>query len=166
MLILLYGNNIQKTHLNSWRSGKFRYFLQSFQYRDVTWIGLRIALSSQKHTKYTENQGTFFTVESYFTPSAEAKIMTHHNDNTLWLCTWWRHQMETFSALLAICAGNSPAPVNSPHKRQWGGALMFSLICVWINSWGNNREAGDLRRYRVHYDVSVMDKNGSLWFNH
>ena len=22
--------------------------------------------------------------------------------------TWWRHQMETFSALLAICAGNSP----------------------------------------------------------
>ena len=31
--------------------------------------------------------------------------------------TWWRHQMETFSALLAICAGNSPVPVNSPHKR-------------------------------------------------
>ena len=24
--------------------------------------------------------------------------------------TWWRHQMETFSALLAICAGNSPVP--------------------------------------------------------
>ena len=23
---------------------------------------------------------------------------------------WWRHQMETFSALLAICAGNSPVP--------------------------------------------------------
>ena len=39
--------------------------------------------------------------------------------------TWWRHQMETFSALLAIFAGNSP--VNSPHKGQWRGALMFSL---------------------------------------
>ena len=46
---------------------------------------------------------------------------------------------ETFSALLAICAGNSPWPVNSPHKGQWGGALMFSLICVWINGWVNNR---------------------------
>ena len=25
-------------------------------------------------------------------------------------CTWWRHQMETFSALLAICARNSAVP--------------------------------------------------------
>ena len=33
---------------------------------------------------------------------------------------------------------------------------MFSLICVWINDWVNNREAGDLRRYRTHYDVMVM----------
>ena len=33
---------------------------------------------------------------------------------------------------------------------------MFSLICVWINSWVNNREAGDLRHHRGHYGVSVM----------
>ena len=33
---------------------------------------------------------------------------------------------------------------------------MFSLICVWINGWVNNREAGDLRRHRGHYDVNVM----------
>ena len=33
---------------------------------------------------------------------------------------------------------------------------MFSLICVWINGWVNNRKAGDLRRYCGHYDVSVM----------
>ena len=49
------------------------------------------------------------------------------------------------------------SPVNSPHKGQWRGALMFSLICVWINGWVNNREAGDLRRYRAHCDVTVMD---------
>ena len=70
--------------------------------------------------------------------------------------SWWRHQMETFSALLAICAGNSPVPGEFPHKGQWRGALMFSLICVWINGWVNNRKAGDLRRYRAHYDVIVM----------
>ena len=69
---------------------------------------------------------------------------------------WWRHQMETFSALLALCAGNSPVPVNSPHKGQWREALMFSLICARINDWVNNREAGDLRRHRGHYDVIVM----------
>ena len=46
--------------------------------------------------------------------------------------------------------------VNSPHKGQRRGALMFSLICVWINGWENNREAGDLRRHHAHYDVIVM----------
>ena len=46
--------------------------------------------------------------------------------------------------------------VNSPHKGQWCGALMFSLICAWINDWVNNREAGDLRCYRAHHDVIVM----------
>ena len=48
------------------------------------------------------------------------------------------------------------SPVNSPHEGQWRRALMFSLICAWINDWVNNREAGDLRRHRAHYDVNVM----------
>ena len=48
------------------------------------------------------------------------------------------------------------SPVNSPHKGQWRGALMISSICAWINDWVNNREAGDLRRNCVHYDVIVM----------
>ena len=39
---------------------------------------------------------------------------------------------------------------------QWRGALMFSLICFWINGWENNRQAGDLRRYRAQYDVIVL----------
>ena len=69
---------------------------------------------------------------------------------------WWRHQMETFSTWLALCAGNSPVPVKSPYKGQWRRALMFSLICVWINGLVYNREAGDLGHHRGHYDVSVM----------
>ena len=48
------------------------------------------------------------------------------------------------------------SPVTSPHEGQWRGALMFSLLCVWINGWVNNREPGDLIRYRTHYDVTVM----------
>ena len=56
-----------------------------------------------------------------------------------------------------VVRGIHRSPVNSPHKGQWRGALMFSLICVWINSWINNRKAGDLRRYRAHYDVIVME---------
>ena len=45
-------------------------------------------------------------------------------------------------------------------KGQWRGALILSLICVWINGWVNNHEAGDLRRYRAHCDVSVMANDG------
>ena len=48
------------------------------------------------------------------------------------------------------------SPVNFPHKGQWRGALMFTLICARMNGWVNNREAGDLRRYLAHYDVIVM----------
>ena len=69
---------------------------------------------------------------------------------------WWRHQMETFPRNWPFVRGIHRGPVNSPHKGQWRGALMFSLICVWINSWVNNRETGDLRCHRAHYDVSVM----------
>ena len=56
------------------------------------------------------------------------------------------------------------SPVNSPHKGQWLGALMFSLICSWINVWVNNREAGELRRHRAHYDVIVMQKWLLWWY--
>ena len=48
------------------------------------------------------------------------------------------------------------SPVNSPHKGQRRGDLMFSLICAWITCWVNNREAGDLRRHCAHYDITVM----------
>ena len=54
------------------------------------------------------------------------------------------------------------SPVNSPHKGQWREALMFSLICAWLNGWVNNHGAGDLRRHRSHYDVIVMI-NREMW---
>ena len=47
-------------------------------------------------------------------------------------------------------------PLNSPHKRQWHGALMFSLICAWLNCWANNRDASDLRHHPAYCDVTVM----------
>ena len=55
-----------------------------------------------------------------------------------------------------LVRGIHRSPVNSPHKGQWRGALMYSLICEWTNGWANNREAGDLGRHRAHYDVIVM----------
>ena len=64
--------------------------------------------------------------------------------------------METFSALLAICAGNSPVPGEFPAQRPVTRSFDVFFDLRLINGWVNNRKAGDLRRYRAHYDVMVM----------
>ena len=83
------------------------------------------------------------------------------SDNTRWELSQllshedfikWKH----FTRYWPFVWGIHRSPVNSPHKGQWRRALMFSLICVWINGWVNNGEAGDLRHHRAHCDVIVM----------
>ena len=65
--------------------------------------------------------------------------------------TRWRHPMETFSALLAICAGNSPVPGEFPAQRP-----VTRSFDIFFDLRLYEREAHDLRRYRAHYDVIVM----------
>ena len=43
--------------------------------------------------------------------------------------SWWRHQMKHFPRNWPFVRGIHRSPVNSPHKGQWRGALMFTLIC-------------------------------------
>ena len=64
--------------------------------------------------------------------------------------------METFSALLAICAGNSPVTGEFPSQRPVTRSSGVSFDLRLNNGWVNNHEAGDLGRYRAHYDVIVM----------
>ena len=79
-------------------------------------------------------------------------IMTSIHDDV----TKWKHFPRYWPFVRRI----QRSPVNSPHKGQWRGALMFSLICVWINGWVISCEAGDLRCHHAHYDITVM-----LWCN-
>ena len=60
--------------------------------------------------------------------------------------------METFSALLAFCAGNSPVTGEFPSQRP----LMRTFAVFWTKGWVNNQDAGHLRRHRAHYAVTVM----------
>ena len=76
--------------------------------------------------------------------------------NYLSLPLWWRHQMETFSALLTLCAVNSLVTGEFPSQRRVTRSFDVSMICDWTNSWLNNRDAVDLRRHRAHYCVIVM----------
>ena len=102
--------------------------------------------------------------------------------NLLALCVaWprWVHPSEPLGPKWLMCVGNHDdvikwkhfarhwpfvrgiyrSPVNFPHKGHfWRGVLMYLLICVWINRWVNDHEAGDLRRHRALYDVTVMYK--------
>ena len=64
----------------------------------------------------------------------------------------WKH----FPRYWPFVRGIYRSLVNSPHKGQWRGALIFSLTCAWINGPVNNRVASDLRRHCAHYDVIVM----------
>ena len=60
--------------------------------------------------------------------------------------------------------------VRGIHRHRWipltkdsdAELWYFSLICSWINGRVNNLDAGDLRRHRVHYDVTVMDGGISI----
>ena len=76
----------------------------------------------------------------------------------------WKH----FPRYWPFVQGIPLSLVYSPHKGQWHGALMFSLICAWINTYVNNHEAGYLRCHLTHYDVIVMPYGQTmgcmLWF--
>ena len=85
-----------------------------------------------------------------FNPQSKYCLITHDDDVM---------KCNQFPRNWPFVRGIHRLPVNSPHKGQWRGVLMFSLICVWLNGWVNNREAGDLRRYRAHYDVTVMRRH-------
>ena len=64
--------------------------------------------------------------------------------------------METFSALLALYAGNSPVPGEFPTQRPVTRSFDAHFDLRPNRRLRNNREAGDLRRHRAHYDVTVM----------
>ena len=69
---------------------------------------------SRQRTTYLKNPVTLH-------PPHEREPLGNRNglgaQYNIYASSWWRHQMETFSALLAICAGNSPVPGEFPTQR-------------------------------------------------
>ena len=95
-----------------------------------------------KYTCIAENLITLETLSSSFA--------LYHDD-----VIKWKHFPRNWPFVREI----HRSPVNFPHKGQWRGCLLFSLIYARKNDWVNNREAGDLRRQHGHYDVIVMEGN-------
>ena len=80
---------------------------------------------------------------------------------------WWRHQMEFFffrvtGPLYGEFTGHRWIPLTEASDAEF----WRFFICARINGWVNNREAGDLRRHRVHYDVIVMTDSTCMQWRH
>ena len=94
----------------------------------------------------------YHTLFCTYSNHANTLSIKYHND-----VIKWKH----FPRYSPFERGIHLPLVNFPHKGQWRGALLFSLIWAWINGWVNNHKGGDLRRHRAHYDVTVMH-----WINY
>ena len=120
------------------------------------------------HCKCTENDigNENFGLIWFWLPNSRHRLyqcsmlQTQNRPGTVqvyWLSTHydvikWKH----FPRYWPFVWGIHRSPVNSQHQGQRRGALVFSLICDWINHRVNNQEAGDCRRHCPHYDVIVM----------
>ena len=64
--------------------------------------------------------------------------------------------METISVLLALSARNSPVTGEFPSQRPVTQSFDVFFDLRLNKGLRNIHEAGDLRRHRVHNDVTVM----------
>ena len=133
----------KETEINLVGTIPFQYFCVMF------WV---ITRNVPELARWTELWGSIVSFKSnwWYINGVVLTVSRYLGPGYIWLeswvdIVWWRHQMERFSALLAICARNS---VNSQ---------LNSLICAWINGKVNNRQAGYLRHHRAHYDVIVIE---------
>ena len=76
-------------------------------------------------------------------------LMTYHQHDDV---IKWKH----FRVIGHLCGEFAGYRWIPRTQGQWRGALMFSFMCASINGWEKNREVGDLRHHRAHYDVTVM----------
>ena len=115
--------------------------LAPVRHQTVIWTNAGLMLSRHLWTNFSE---MWYKIHNL---SYKELVLNIHDD-----VIKWKH----FPRYWTFVRGIPRSPVNSPHKGQWHGALLLSLICVWRNGWVKNRGAGDFRRYRAHYDVIIM----------
>ena len=119
---------------------------KGFLVHDFWWIIFLLGSDIVSHNTFTKpiKQNTF-NDES----AALGTWLCHcHHDDVI----KWKH----FVRYWPFVRGIHQSPVNSSHKGQWHGTLIFFVICARKNCRVNNHEAGYLRHYCTHYDVIVM----------
>ena len=120
-------------------SVKFYLKNQNFSFKEMP-----LKLSSAKRRPFISTQ--YDKYRSHYNSGSPVNIQGFPTSSSpcLYRCTMMTSSMETFPHYWPFVRGIHWSPVNSPHKGQWR----------WV--WTDNRDAGDLRRNRAHYDVTVM----------
>ena len=114
-------------------------FIKHYTYTDeinimVTWSFLSVTLENILSGNNFGRRFLSASVPMY-------NITDSSSDCQTLLISWRRHQMETFPALLAICAGNSPVTGEFSHKGQWRGTLMFYYdVIIMIGRLSSSRK--------------------------
>ena len=144
---MCYKRRDEKLSFYHWKYGYKSYLPQPYTFLSEGLVVRLLPASIIVSNKSCHVNNFWFSSDNFFSWS----------DDIFLFSTRWRHQMETFSALLALYVGNSPVTGEFPSQSRWRGALGFSLICAWIDGWVNNPEAGDFRRHRAEYDVIAVN---------
>ena len=131
-------------------------------YEISKWV---IYLQSNIHSEYVQSSWRNMSMCSWWHHESDISCTVQYGELDvgelgLLMGLWWRHndviKWKHFPRNWPFVRGIHRWPVNSPHKGQWRGALMGFFICTWINCWVNSAQAGDLRRHRAHYNVTLM----------
>ena len=97
--------------------------------------------------------------------SQSAPINLHEVRAFLWFVVIWMRSIYPYHDVIKwkhfprywpFVRGIYRSSVNFPHKGQWRGAWISSLICAWTNGYANNRDAGELRRHRAYHSITAM----------
>ena len=105
-------------------------------------FGILIKISVKcVHNGLNNNKSALVQVMAWGWSGVDYHLCTEQMNTQPMDKTWWRHQMETFSALLALCAGNSPVPGEFPSQRPVTRSFdVFFDLC--LNKWLSKQSGG------------------------
>ena len=79
-------------------------------------------------------------------------MMLYFDSNFSEICEWWCMMTSSNGNIFRVTG-----------RRR--GDFIYPLICAWTKGWVNNRDAGDLKLHRDHYDVTVMGSDHCTAYN-
>ena len=108
------------------------FYLSNAYFCSIMWVN---PVSASPVNKRNPNFVTIAAVVA-LVPASAGTVLNEEPDMFHDDVIKWKH----FPCYWPFVWGIHLSPVNSPHKGQWHGALMFSMICAWTNDWINTME--------------------------